>query len=228
MEPQPSPLERSEPESGFTLIELLVVLGIITLLAAAFSTDILGVFRQGDDAQTKARQTGVVSMIEGFHRVYGFYPPDDFTALDQQVKGMMLKRDPYNAGIETLVAYLSWEDQGGARLDEHEDWLGNTDSDKNSVMIPLLQRLHKMELIDAWGTPFAYFSARFGGYEGTQKIKTADLDGMQGTVLTAKPYKNPRSEGFLGPRTFQLISAGADLQFNTDDDIVYPELPIPQ
>lgn len=209
---------------GFTLIELLIVIGVISLLVAAFSPAILGALGRGEEAETSARQTGLVAMIEGFQRVHGFYPPDDFTQLDQQIKGIQLKADPYNAGIESLVIYLSWEDKGGGRLDEHEDWLGNTDADSNGVTIPLLSRQQKMEVVDAWGTPFAYFSAKTGsGYAGAQKIRLA---GDPPEVVTAKPYKNPRSDAWLSPRGFQLISAGPDRVFNTEDDLVHPPLPI--
>ena len=114
---------------------------------------------------------------------------------------------------------------GRARLDEHEDWLGNTDGDDNSATIPLLARKAKMEVVDAWGVPFAYFCAKLGGYEGAQMIRTAGSEGFPGEDIQARPHQNPRNGLPLGPRTFQLISAGADGEFNTEDDIVYPNPP---
>ena len=51
---------------------------------------------------------------------------------------------------------------------ERESWLGNTDGDKNSVEVPLLKRLDKVEVLDAWGTPFAYFHNR--NYGATQTM----------------------------------------------------------
>jgi hypothetical protein len=88
----------------------------------------------------------------------------------------------------------------------------------------MLERRQKVEVVDAWGTPLAYFSARVGSqYQGVQVIVPPPFEGGQAPELTAKPWKNPNSGGYLGPRKFQIVSAGADLVFNTDDDLVWPE-----
>jgi hypothetical protein len=40
--------------------------------------------------------------------------------------------------------------------------------------------------------------------------------------VDAHAWKNPDSNGWLGNRSFQIVSAGADLTFNTEDDLTIP------
>ena len=61
--------------------------------------------------------------------------------------------------------------------------------------------------------------------EGTQVVVAPGVDGGPGEEMTARPWKNPNSDGYLGGKRFQIISAGPDLTFNTDDDLTWPERP---
>lgn len=214
---------------GFTLIELLVVIGVLALLIVAFAPAIGNALGSGERAETVARQQGLVTMIEGYQRYYGAYPPDDFSIVDRsRQKDWDFGQDNgRNTGIESLVMHLSFEPKAGGTLDAHEDWLANTDGDKAPVVIPMLQRQEKMEVVDSWGTPFAYFSGRVGsGYAQNQTILAKAIEGGDDLELLAKPVQNPRSAGPLNPRGFQLISAGPDMVFGTDDDLIHPPLPV--
>lgn len=219
------PAVRLPRSAGFTLIELLVVLGILSMLIVAFAPSLFGVGKAGDEAATRARMTALVSMIEGYERVYGIYPPDDCSTLGRRQEDWNLGNDNgKNTGIESLVMHLSWDPKAGGQLDAHEDWLGNTDGDNAPEAIPLLGRTAKVEVLDAWGMPLVYFSARSGrGYAGAETVAGPLVDGNAGPDQTVKPVANPRSGGFLGPRTYQLISAGFDGRFGTDDDLTHPE-----
>jgi prepilin-type N-terminal cleavage/methylation domain-containing protein len=212
---------RSNRSAGFTLIELLIVIGIIALLAVAFAPAITQALTRGEEAETIGRQQFLVTAIDAFVREYGFAPPDDLSGNEQL--GIKTTADKINAGIESVVIYLSWTPRGAGRLDEKEAWLANTDGDQNVVPIPLLQRTAKMEVLDGWGTPFAYFHN--ANYQKSQTIRTKDIGEIPGVEMEASARKNPRSAGYLAPRGYQLISAGPDLTFGTDDDIVHPEPP---
>lgn len=205
------------PDAGFTLIELLVVLGILGLLVVALLPNVLSATKKGDEAETQARLLFLRTAVEAFERKNGYYPPDNFVDPDGKVKA---KADSVNPGIESLVIFLCQKATGGETLADHEDWLENTDNDKNSAEIPLLGRADKVEVVDSFDTPFAYFTSQFGGYDKTQKIKRLD-----GEEVTAAAVKNPANGKYHSPNKYQLISAGVDGLFGTEDDLIYPPLP---
>jgi len=214
----------SRDKSGFTLLELLVVIAIISLLAVALLPSISQAMCRAEESETQVRMVQLVTGIEAFERRYGVYPPDDFSVILPDRLPVKAKPDAVNSGIESLVIYLSWKNFGGISLDEHEDWLRNTDGDDNEAVIPLLDRSEKVEVVDAWGTPFVYFHNR--NYAKPQTIMLPGSAELAGESETVRARKNPRSAGYLNPRKFQLISAGKDLEFGTEDDLIHPPLPV--
>jgi prepilin-type N-terminal cleavage/methylation domain-containing protein len=210
---------RSAAAAGFTLIELLVVIGLLSMLAVVLLPSITGARKQGDAVETQARMQHLAQAVEGLARLKnrGFFPPDNFSApaAGQEVKAKG-SADETNAGIESAMIFLHQRAEGLRVFDDKEDWLGNTDADSNVADIPLLQRRAKVEVLDAWGTPLAYFVAP--SYGRTQKVKRED-----GQVLDVAAWKNLNSSGYLAPRGFQIISAGPDLKFNTEDDLTIPQ-----
>ena len=73
----------------------------------------------------------------------------------------------------------------------------------------------RYEVADAWGTPLVYFSKL--NMTKPQQV----VPGLGEPVVSVKARK--RDDGsYFGQRRFQLLSAGADLKFGTDDDIVWP------
>ena len=217
--PSLSPAPRRR-DSGFTLIELLLVIGIIGLLAVAFVPDLFS--GAGDEATTKTRMQHLAAMADSFERRWNFYPPDDLQGGDFDGFTVDATADPINTGIESLVLFTH-QRPGGTNMLDHEDWMENFDGDKNKSPIPLLDRTAKMEVVDAWRTPFAYFCGNGDiSSSATQEISAADT----GETITAKPWTNSRTGGVLGARKYQIVSAGPDGLFNTLDDLTYPERPI--
>lgn len=214
-------------ETGFTLMELMIVIALIGILVVAFFPSLAGALGRGDEAETKARMLGVKAMIDAYEKVYGGYPPDDFSTFGGQ-EFQLGTDNGKNSGIESLVMHLSQDARGGGRLDDHLDWLANTDGDKAAQTIPLLGTTEKYEVVDAWGMPFAYFSGTSGSrYEGRQRIVAPPVGSTEGREQVALPWKT--ADGVhLGRRSYQLISAGPDSEFNTPDDIVIPERPVEQ
>ena len=210
--------------AGFTLLERWVVIAIISLLAVALLPSISQAMWRAEETGSQVRMVQLATGIDAFEQKYGVYPPDDFRVVLPDRLPIKAKVDSVNSGIESLVIYLSWKNFGGISLDEHEDWLKNTDGDDNEAMIPLLDRSDKVEIVDAWGTPFAYFHNR--NYSKAQSIMLAGSEEGDGETQTVRARKNPRSAGYLSPRKYQLISAGKDLEFGTPDDLVHPPLPI--
>jgi prepilin-type N-terminal cleavage/methylation domain-containing protein len=204
---------------GFTLIELLIVIGIVSLLAVALLPQIVGVMGAGKQAATISRIQMLRQMIAKYEQKHGRYPPSEF---EMAVKGVHVKGDSVNAGIECLVIHLSQRSLGvNFSFDDKAEWLQNTDSDDNGAEVPELNTTKKLEVVDAWGTPFAYFHN--ASYGKSQRIMLADPEGIGGEMVTANAMKGSR--GFLNGRKYQLISAGEDFEFGTLDDVAYPDKP---
>lgn len=204
---------------GFTLIELLIVIGIIGLLAVALLPQIVGVMGAGREAATVARIQMLQQMIARYEQKHGRYPPSDS---DMAEKGVNIKGDGTNSGIECLVIHLSQKSLGvNFSFDDRADWLQNTDSDDNGAEIPELRTTKKLEVVDGWGTPLAYFHN--SSYGKSQRIMLADDEGEGGELVTVNAMKGPR--GSLNPRKYQIISAGEDFEFGTADDVTYPVRP---
>jgi prepilin-type N-terminal cleavage/methylation domain-containing protein len=208
---------RGSRTDGFTLIEMLVVIAILGMLAMFLLPNVLGASRQGQITETLARIEFLKSSIDAFEREYDVYPPDDFSLDELKGAKVAAKADPNNAGIESLVLYLHQKRNGRSTLEDRRPWLTNLDEDKNSATIPVLDTTQKFEVADAWGVPIAYFSAGTGGYERVQRItmptgEVADVKALRGE--SGRP---------LNPTKYQLISAGPDQLFGTDDDLTYPE-----
>lgn len=205
--------------AGFTLIELLIVIGILGLLATVLLPRVLSASQQGNEAETRARIVFLSQAADAFERKVqgGYYPPDD----GQDPEGKLdFKADRVNLGIESLVAFLARQRLGRDNIVDHETWFANTDSDKNPSVLPGLDRTDKVEVVDAWGMPLAYFVSANDGYARKQVIR-----GPGGSDVDASAMRNPRTGKFMAPGKYQILSAGQDGLFNTEDDLTWPEVP---
>ena len=200
---------------GFTLVELLIVISIISLLAVALLPAILDADSAAKDTATQATMVQLKTGCEKFARKHGYYPPDDLKSPEQGGPGGWLADNTTNTGIESLVVFLSQSKQDGMDLGELADHITNTDKDQHGIDLPLLHRSDRPEIADAWGRPFAYFG-KFG-MDKTQQVMISEEE-----TVPAKAKKRPDGT-YLGAGKFQLLSAGKDGIFGTDDDLSFPE-----
>ncbi|MBZ0153399.1 MAG: prepilin-type N-terminal cleavage/methylation domain-containing protein [Planctomycetes bacterium] len=200
---------------GFTLIELMIVIAIIGLLAAVLLPSVLGVSKQAKVKACEASMLELETALNAFSRKNGYFPPDDLVGRDR-IKGNWKPDNGQNIGIESMLLFLSQSvANGGTDLGGQAEHFVNTDGDDHGVELPLLRRRDRIEIADPWGTPFVYFAK--GGMEKPQQVKPA----AEADVVAVKAKRRDDGTAY-GAGKFQLLSAGPDLTFGTDDDIVFP------
>jgi prepilin-type N-terminal cleavage/methylation domain-containing protein len=201
-------------EAGFTLIEILAVIAILGLLMAIASVG-YGKYRQrGNMAATRARIESLQLMIQKYDGKYGGPPYDTLARYKVQTSNAV------NEGIEALYVGLHQKDfADGGTIDE--SLLCNTDEDTTATAYHRIAGFSNQlfEVKDAWGNPIAYFHFSNYGKKQTYRMSpdaapdTANLD----QDVSAK--QSSMTGVYVNPDSYQLISAGPDFIFGTDDDV---------
>ncbi|MBK7641754.1 MAG: prepilin-type N-terminal cleavage/methylation domain-containing protein [Planctomycetes bacterium] len=194
--------------AGFTLIELLGVIVILGILFA-FLVPILG--KSEDTARimtAKARLEELRSAIAEYETKMGDYPSSSWK--DEWGS----PPNTTNIGAEALVIQL-FGTQWQTTLSE--DLLSNTDSDESRKALARFPKASLFEIKDPWGNPIAYSHRR--DYEHPQVYLLQDPHTDELGESTFKAHKNEKTGEYWMPKKFQLVSAGPDAEFGTDDDI---------
>ena len=201
---------KTTDRAGFTLLELMAVVVILGILIGLLVTALGGAEESAKVRMTKVSMSQLSAAIDSYERKFGSYPP---STLSEAAGGA----NAVNVGVEALVAALwsnGWE--GGGDLDPDE--LVNLDADSSKKQITDFPDRQLFEFADQWGNPIAYFHNR--DYERPQRYTVEDQE--TGEVLDdeVKAFKNPTTRRFYQHNKFQLISAGPDGRFVTDEDNV--------
>lgn len=193
--------------TGFTLLELMVVLVIIGILGAAFLVIGGNVFGNSAKTQAKARLQTLSALVQSYRSLEGQYPDDRLPA--------SLAANQLNSHAEALFLALFDAEYRGER--PSEQWLVNTDEDEASRSPSGLASRELFEIADPWGNPIVYFDSLHYGDRVT-RLAVAGLDGIFEEQEVA-PGRNERTGSFWEPNGFQLVSAGPDGYYGTEDDI---------
>jgi prepilin-type N-terminal cleavage/methylation domain-containing protein len=193
---------------GFTLIEILAVIVILGILMIVLLPRLTELSRRAEVKETAARLVQIANAIDQYEGRFGDYPPSQFQ--DKWGTAPNLT----NMGGETVVVSLWSPEWPGAGLPE--DWLDNSDGDETKTLLTRFGTKALFELKDGWENPIAYFHRRDYGRTDNYIVQP---DEAGDTETQVKALLNPKTKTYFEPNKYQLISAGLDGRFGTEDDI---------
>jgi len=195
--------------SGFTLIELLAVIVILGILLYALLPQLMKSEDIVKAGLTEKRLDELAVAISSYEQDQGDWPTSSWQGEWGPVP------DTSNLGIECLVLQLWSRDVGGSIISE--DYLANIDGDSTRKSLTVFNNRKCFELVDLWDNPIAYFHNR--DYTREDLYMTASPSTGELLETKVKGWMNPLTDSPYRPRRFQLISAGMDGAFGTEDDL---------
>ncbi|MCP4092499.1 MAG: type II secretion system protein [Planctomycetes bacterium] len=193
--------------NGFTLLELMIVLVIIGVLSAVFVGFGGNIFGDSKTKAAQAKLRSLEAMIREYRNIEGEYPDD------RLMKGVAMNAK--NANAEALFLALFDSKYTGSR--PSQEWLVNTDGDEANRDLTMLGTRALFEIGDEWGNPILYFESLHYADENGCVALAGEDDYFEEDVVFAQ--RSSVTNSFHEPNDFQLISAGPDGYFNTDDDL---------
>lgn len=195
--------------AGFTLIELLGVLVIISILMYFLVTRLTGV----DDivklriAREQIEQ--IATALSSYETDKGDYPRSTF------LPDWGTPPNTLNVGCEALYLALWQKGVDGEGL--ADDFLVNSDADALAKRVTVNPSLDLFELKDPWDNPLAYL--HHSDYGRKDRYLTSDPKTGESVESEFQASVNSKTGGPFNRLTFQLVSAGPDGRFGTEDDI---------
>jgi prepilin-type N-terminal cleavage/methylation domain-containing protein len=194
---------------GFTLLELMAVIVILGILIAVLVPRLGKAKETMKEQMTKSLLANLDAALAEYENHFGDYPPSQFL----EKWGPM--PNSTNLGGETMVLGLWSPDWGGVSLSE--DKLINTDNDETKKPCAKFGKPSLFEIADEWGNPIAYIHNRDYGRQDHYVTKSNETGETIDSIVKAQ--MNPQTKTYYNPKKYQLISAGLDGEFGTEDDI---------
>lgn len=200
------------PAGGFTLIELLAVLLILSILVAMLVYNLRDATSAAKVHVAEQLLAKIEATVKSYQNEFGAAPPSSFRPEHE------VSNDGSNTGIEALVVALwSKKYEAGGLLGEVRDQLVNTDGDRSSKALTDFDTRDLLEIADPWGNPIAYIE-RNDYAQTNRRYLTHDAEGQEAESIPLA-RKNPTTGQYYSAQGFQLVSAGPDGLFGTEDDI---------
>lgn len=197
--------------AGFTLVELLAVMLILSILLGVLVPNLFSGGEAVGASSTRAFLSQLSAEIDAFENKTGDYPRSVFP------KDLDPRPTTVNMGIEMLVISLMPADTSYRCATNYDDRLINTDGDDTKRSLTKFTSSEVFELKDHWDNPIAYLHRRSYAKGGDYMSYSADEDEWVQQRVSAAI--NPATGDPFRPDSFQLISAGSDGIFGTEDDI---------
>ena len=198
--------------AGFTLVELLAVILILSILLAVLVPNLFSSSEAVAASNTRAFLAQVAAEVDSFERDTGDFLPSRFS------KDLDPRPSETNMGIEMMVISIMPADGSyrGER-ERYDDRLINTDGDDTKRSLTRFTSAEVFEPKDSWDNPIAYLHRR--DYERGGEYITFVTDEDERVEQRVTAWINTQTGDLNKPDTFQLISAGSDGIFGTEDDI---------
>jgi prepilin-type N-terminal cleavage/methylation domain-containing protein len=205
-----TPVHRS---AGFTLIELLAVLLILAILVGILVVSLRDTEAAARTEIAKQQLMELDGAIKHYMNEFGGAPPSSFQPAQE------VGNDGTNVGNEALVAALwSKKYEAGGLLADVRDQLVNTDGDRSTKQITDFDTRELLEIVDPWKNPIAYIE-RSDYPQSNRRYMTYEVATGQEVESVPLAFKNPNTGQYYNAQSFQLISAGPDGRFGTEDDV---------
>ncbi|MCE9629348.1 MAG: type II secretion system GspH family protein [Planctomycetia bacterium] len=218
--------------SGFTLVELLAVVLIIAILAALVTPAVMRARNSARNAAVKAEIDMLHMAMMNYKNEYGSFPPSADAVLSTASPAgrhllRLFPRLPSANVNAQLVATGTTLSAGNALA----FWLLGYTTNPTSPLMPTKQRQKLFDFdvsrVDAQsgayampgkpGSPYIYVvSGTYGTISGTATNVTHSFASQS---YTAQVQVLKSSTTFFNPDTFQILCAGQDETWGTDDDL---------
>lgn len=196
---------------GFTLIEVLAVVLIIALLAAFLVARLGGAEEAVRASNTRGFIEQLAAAVEEYEGDRNDYPRSTFPSdLDPRPSRT-------NMGAEMLVISFFPADGSWAGPALPDDRLTNSDGDDTKRSLTKFPSSEAFEFADDWGNPIVYLHRR--DYEEGASYVTVDGESGETLEMRVTGVKNPVTGDYYNSGKFQLLSAGEDGRFGTEDDL---------
>jgi type II secretory pathway pseudopilin PulG len=188
---------------------MMAVLLIISILFVFVITRVLS----SEDTILSENTRQFLSMLEAsigeYELEFGDYPPSSFPDELDSIPNRL------NEGAEML--FLSLYSKEWQTRELPDERLGNSDQDSTKKSLSSFSRPSLFEVQDDWDNPIVYIHRR--DYDKPQTYVSSDPETGYVFEAVVKGRTNPDTGDPYNRTRFQLVSAGPDGEFGTEDDL---------